>query len=185
MDKKQWGACVLALRAFYPTSFKLDEAAIGLWFEELKHLPGPVVEASIRHMARSKPAFPSLADILTHAEQENRPDFGGAWAEMLEKASRHGCLPTYSVHGVTSGVPEFDDPLLPELVRFLGGWERVCAMPTSEHATARAQFRDRYNELHASRSRDKTFGLALGPGHTQTPQIEAPGGRSVDSRRDS
>lgn len=150
MTPEEWASCVLALRSYYPTSFKLDATGVGLWYDDLKHLPGIMVTAAIKTMAARTPAFPSLSEILQLADPQPGPD--EAWGEFIAALGRHGYC----------GTPEWSDPVIPKVVHQLGGWVHVCqTMLIADLPTWRAQFRRAYEATAQRMKRDEAF-LALG-----------------------
>lgn len=164
MTPKEWAECVLVLRSAYPHSFRLDDAGIDVWFELLCDLQGAAVQAAVVHMARSTKAFPSVAEIRQHATPSHG-DYGAAWGELMDQIRREGYC----------GSPVFSDPLLPEVVKRLGGWQPLCeAMRVADEPTWRAQFRGIYQELAACTSRDETF-AALGLLTDSAPTKSLPG----------
>lgn len=83
MTNTEWAKCVIVLRAIYTHTFKLDADAISVWFDLLEDLPGERVINAIRHMAKTQPAFPSVADIRKLAEP-TPADVGEAWRQACE-----------------------------------------------------------------------------------------------------
>lgn len=179
MTPKEWIGCLRVLRAAYPTSLKLDDDAIDVWFTLLEDLPGDRVLAAIVHMTKTTRAFPSVAEIREHAEGgSSKPDHGAAWGELLEQIRRVGQYPVYRLGQRIEPVPQFRDPLLEEVVKRLGGWVHICqTMTTDDQTTWFAQFRNVYNETHARARRDGTFaGLGLNPASSEQSKLLGDGG---------
>lgn len=177
MNRREWAECVLALRAFYPHSFKLDDSAIGIWFGALEDLPGDRVKAAIVHMGRTTKAFPSLAEIRQHAEP-SAADHSEAWGRLVTSIQRIGAY-TLITDGREITPEEQLDPDLREVVKRLGGWSHVCkTFRQEDEPTNRAQFRRIWEGLQAARKRDETFaGLGL-PNGQSMPLLGEAGGQS-------
>ena len=173
MTKKEWAACVVALKGFYPTSFRLDEDAIGIWFSALEDLPGPVVQAAIIHMAKTTRAFPSIAEIREYATPKQ--DHGQAWGEVMREVQRVGHYPVMVNGQLQQPDPQFSDPLTYQAVQALGGWVNLCqTMLVDDVPTWRAQFRRVYEAAADRQAREQTFqqlGIAP-PGQLQGSKVQ-------------
>jgi hypothetical protein len=155
MTPQEWAECVVVLRSAYPTSFKLDKSGLAVWFELLRDLPGPAVQAAALHMARTTKAFPSVAEIRAYAEDRG-PDGHLAWGEVVKQIAATGQY----------GTPTWTDPKIERAVETLGGWQTLCrTMREEDMPTWRAQFLKAYAALSERERRDQTF-TALGVAQT-------------------
>jgi hypothetical protein len=192
VTKSEWKACAALLATFYPHSFKIEgdgdetsaatqrgHAVMQAWFDVLGDLDGMRVLAAIKHMARTQPAFPSVADIVRHAECGNVSAVT-AWGEVMKAVGTIGYL----------GNPDWSDERIGAAVTALGGWQVICQMPTKDAPTARAQFRQAFEAAAEIESRRQTFarlGVATGPDRLAKPSqigtllnAEAVIGRSIE-----
>jgi hypothetical protein len=161
MTGKEWAACVLALRSSYGASFKLDDAAIDVWFNMLNDLPGDRVMASVVHMVKTQESFPSIAQIRKHAEGETA-DPMTLWGEIQAKAHASIWPPFYAgeYHPV-----EWSDPLIPKALAGIGGAQAYLECNAEAMPAMRKHFCLAYASLRESAQRGATFeALGVSPG---------------------
>lgn len=175
MTKTEWKPLAALLVAYYPNSFKIEgdgdpnsdatkrgHAMLTAWYDGLADLPAARVHASILHMVRTQPAFPSIADIRKHAEAGDLTA-ATAWAEVIKEVGRIG----------RGGLPCWTDARIGHAVAALGGWSAVCDAPTKDHPTMRAQFRQAFEGATEIEGRKRTFehlGVPTAPPQLKPPQ---------------
>ena len=108
MTDEEWLICATVLEAFYPHNFKgqKDLVTFELWFQLLSDLPGERVIAAIKHMVKTQPAFPSVADIRKLAEPMPA-DPGDAWRQVCDYVSRLSLGPLWR-DGAPLPLPELE-----------------------------------------------------------------------------
>lgn len=168
MTNVEWVKCVIVLRGVYPTSFKLDADALIVWFEMLSDLPAEQVIAAIKHMGKTKSAFPSLADIRQLAEPAPA-DPGDAWREACDYVSRLSLGPLYR-DGAPQPLPELE-PWVKSAVESVGIEAIRNRTPDSEN-TLRAHF-VRFYEARLNHERLAASGLRVLDGGKAAAPIAA------------
>ena len=82
-------AALVIITGFFPHSFTMsDPAIVDLWHLELEAFDAPAVEAAVRHLCRTKDAFPSLKDVLDRLGTNTQPTT--AWRLACETARAIG-----------------------------------------------------------------------------------------------
>lgn len=135
MNAKEWAECVLVLRAAYGASFKLDSPGIKVWYEQLNDLSGEAVQRACSELIKTKPAFPTIADIRRLAEPQI--DNSTAWKQACDYVSILSLGPL-SRGGVIVPFPEID----PRIQRAIDsvGREAIRMRTPDNEGTLRAHF---------------------------------------------
>lgn len=136
MTNTEWAKCVLVLRAVYGASFKLDAEGQVIWFGLLADLPGDRVIDAVKHMAKSTPAFPSVAEIRRLAEPAPA-DPGDAWRLACDYVSHLALGPLYR-DGELQPLPTLE-PWIKSAVESVGVESIRNRTPETEN-TLRAHF---------------------------------------------
>lgn len=192
MTAQQWASCVMALRSAFPNTMKLDAAGIAFWKSQLDDLPAERVQAAIVHMARTQDAFPTIAAIRRHAQEQE--DHSAAYAEACRHVTETS-TPSYRL--VEEGIqaprvldwpapgqyaqggyleprmrleqqapPELDPATRETLETF--GVEAIRERKPETEGTLRAQWRGAFEARREGVERRKTFN-ALGEGRRALP----------------
>lgn len=141
MNKEEFAKFAMALKTYYPRENMLtNNAAMQLWYEQLKDIPYQVAEAFLNKWITTEKWPPTIADIrggcadITQGEIE---DWGNGWAQV-EKAIRY-----YGYMRVEEAYESMDE-LTREVTKRIG-FQNICA---SDNIQAdRANFRMLYEQL--------------------------------------
>jgi hypothetical protein len=157
MTDEEWLSCAQVLASAFPHSFRVaDEFAMEVWYKALADLPCQSVAAAIWHMVKTKPAFPSIAEIRRHAAG-NVIDPIVVWAEVEAKgfAVYHGHL-LRTAEGQWVPV-EWSDPRIELALEAVGGLKHVIEMSRGERSGLRAHFCRAYEAHREEDARKRTF----------------------------
>lgn len=161
MTPEEWAKCVLVLRSVYTHSFKLDKEGIAVWYELLKDLPGSNVLAAVMHMAKSREAFPNVAELRQFAEGRTEDEAALAWKEACDKA--HHCLSPLWRDGAEVPVA-WSDPKIPKALDAIGGPRAYCESKSDDLPALRAHFYRAYKALQERESLLGTYAsLGIAP----------------------
>lgn len=169
MTPEEWARCVLVLRSVYTHSFKLDKEGIAVWFELLKDLPGPHVLAAVTHMAKTREAFPNVAEIRQFAEGRTDDEAALAWKEVQDKA--HYLLSPLWRDGQEVPVT-WSDPKVPKALDAVGGARAYCESKSDDLPAFRAHF---YRAFQALAEKESLLGTyaQLGIAPPKRPDLPA------------
>jgi hypothetical protein len=152
MTESEWLEITADMEDIWPRH-PLPERTIEAWYKLLAPLPASVVAAAVHELALAGREFPppvgQIYQTATRADQLREPF--DALAE-LEQACRK--------IGAYQPAPNFDDPVLAELVtRWC--WERLCHSDMRD-GMFRAQWRDEYTACARRHVDDRRRALAAG-----------------------
>lgn len=157
--------------------FSLTERITALWCDDLSDLPAAELWLAFKQHRNSPggewpPAPNQLRKHVTTMTRTELPDWGGAWSEVLAVIARYG---SYSEPDASS----WSNPLIPSIIRGMGGWKLMCSMEIANTSTDRAQFRMLYEAAvsRATRTADllpEVRALAVKNGALPAPTEPAP-----------
>lgn len=141
---EQVTALLGVIAAAHPERFEITDERIDIYADLLADLDITTLKAATRQHLATSPHPPTVADLrrlCTDVSAPALPDWGEAWAELLDQI---GCVGSY-------GTPSWSHPVIAEAVRQFGPWRELCAMEIDQTPVNRAQFRQIY-EAVASRA---------------------------------
>ena len=116
---------------------KLDKDQLDTYVNILSDIQPDILMVAVRSAIRSNKFLPTIAEIRSAAQDiyrmvlsEPENDWYIAWNELVRAIARVGY----------SGKPNWENPILPEVVKHLG-WYNLCTMPSDDQSIVRAQFR--------------------------------------------
>lgn len=140
-NEKQIAQALVAALELFP-QHKLSTRGIGMYVTILNDLPADVVKAALVKRLRTARFFPAPSEIrdaakelLDEVEGTRAKDADEAWREVMDNVRKRGVYKPweYSSHAVEAAARAI-------------GIEQLCLLEMSEVNTARAQFRDFYNQ---------------------------------------
>lgn len=113
-----------------------SEAALELLYATLRHLSEQAFERAIARAARECKFMPAASELLEFSGFAKTSDRAlVAWSEVREAIHAHGVYVSV----------DFEDASINAAIRGMGGWERVCMMPTAEaEVWGRKEFERQY-----------------------------------------
>lgn len=155
MDKREFGAFVMALKTYYPKEQILpNEQAVSLWYRELRDIPADVADAALRKWVATSKWSPSIAElraIAAELQYGKIPDWTDAWDKVQAAISRYGM---YRVEEALNSL----DPLTRRVVG-RAGFTRICL---SDNVVAeRANFRNCYEQIAEREQEHRQLALPL------------------------
>jgi len=120
-DKARKAIAIGALAELYRR--QMTDAAIEMFVSALGDLTAEQVEHAARKAAASCKFMPAPVELRELAGKVSHADRAMLAFQALELAIEE-------IGGYRS--PDFDDPAINAIVRHLGGWTRLCAMPCDE-----------------------------------------------------
>lgn len=150
MTEAEWMEVAVEMQARWPQR-EIPEESIAIWFGDLSHLPADQVRGAVLALyADGREWCPNGGQILAkHSElRRDDPDYGEAW-KLARKASRK------ADEKVGMAWLEERSPAAAETVRRMcGGYLQYNL---DEEGTARAQFRQIFENVVAERARDDAY----------------------------
>jgi hypothetical protein len=152
-------ACLFIIVGFFPHSFSLDDVAmVDLWHRELKDFDGAAAEGAVRHLCRTKDAFPSLKDVIDRLTPPAAMSATEAWRLVVAWADSS----LYQIYD--GGVPRPRAALPPDVAAIaetIGSPHRIATRSFQDETAMRAHFFRAWTDLEATR-RDATARAAVG-----------------------
>lgn len=145
------------MKAAYPASFSRsddDEITANqfIWIEQLSDLAPDLLRAACANYRSSDaewfPAAGKIRKMAFDLASPNHRTGAEAWGDVVKAFHRDGGQ---------YGVPQFDDPIVAEVVKALE-WRRLCNSEEQDEVSNRAKFVDAYNAI-ASLRRNETLTL--------------------------
>lgn len=141
MDKGEFAAWAAALQTYFPRyNIFPNEAAMELWYRELKDVPGDLLTAALRAWVNTEKWPPSIAELRERcAEIVNgpAPDWGDAWKEVVRAIGRYG---TMRPEEALADMSELTRRTVERM-----SWRDICLSENPD--TLRAQFRQVYQTV--------------------------------------
>lgn len=132
------------LMAAFPHQ-EIEEPTLKLQRLMWADIPLDVLEAAAKQYIATNKFYPTVAELRDIALQIARPEIPSAieaWGEVEKQMVSIGHV----------GVPQFSHPLIGAMVKYLGGWKKLCL---SENGVAdRARFIDGYKQLEVREQKE-------------------------------
>jgi hypothetical protein len=157
MSKSEWYQIATELQARWPNR-EIPDESIELWFLDLEQLPAEQVRVGILALYRDGREWcPNGAQILGKVSELHRDDadYGEAW-KLARRASKKAD-PKEALAWLRER-----SPAAAEAVQEISGPQ--LSYQLADEATVRAQFRDIYRAVVASRKRDDVYAGLLSAG---------------------
>lgn len=160
MTLPETSAVLYIIATFFPHSFSLsDTLMVKIWHRELDAFSAGDVEAAVRHLCRTKDAFPTLKDVVDRLTPPAAMSATEAWRLVTDWAAQCHRGPVF-----VGGVPR-ELPVLPPDVAMvaetIGSAHRIATRTYDEEVGMRAHFFRAWVDLEATR-RDATARAVVG-----------------------
>lgn len=168
MEIETWQAECLALIEAMPSTQEFGVAHRQLYGFVLRHLGEDLSRAAVQEAAltcRWRPSPAELRELAVH-QAVPLPDASEVIAEiagLLESVGLYGVVHPENPRVRLPGAPPMS-PLATEVVRRLGGWERLCTEPTEGRVPWEKSAKEAHREIVTKIERE---------GLTPTPAIES------------
>ncbi|WP_288878568.1 hypothetical protein [Megasphaera massiliensis] len=136
---------------------KLDKDQLDTYVNILSDIQPDILMVAVRSAIRSNKFLPTIAEIRSAAQDiyrmvlsEPENDWYIAWNELVRAIARVGY----------SGKPNWENPILPEVVKHLG-WYNLCTMPSDDQSIVRAQFRQIYTDIQGRHKKKMEYVSAV------------------------
>lgn len=169
---EQVTALLGVIAAAHPDRFEITDERIDVYADLLADLDITDLKAATRQHLATSPHPPTIADLrrlCVEVSAPALPEWGEAWAELLDRIGRVGYV----------GTPTWSHPVIAEAVRQFGTWSVICQMEIADTGTHRAQFRQVYEAVAGRAQRTAALlpdvrALAVERGALPTPVEAAP-----------
>ena len=156
MDKREFAMLAAAIKTYYSKEKDLlpNQAAMELWYKQLKDIPFPVAEAALDKWAQTEKWSPSIAELREMAATVSHgeiPDWGEGWEKVLKAISKHGM---YNISGALASL----DPMTRQAVERVG-FREICL--SENISVERANFRMVYENLAERKKAEQQVALPL------------------------
>lgn len=154
----------------------IEPRTVKVYCELLADVPGVELRAACVTLAQSGKYFPTIAAIReAWALAKTGPKRSGldAWGDVMEAVSSTGYMRE----------PKFDDPVISQAIRTLGGWRQLCMSETQ--MADRKHFADAYESIAARQLQSVAAGRAgvlpaLPPRPSAVRELPEPSAEPVD-----
>jgi hypothetical protein len=158
MTRTEWLELATEIQARWPQR-EIPDASWEIWFTDLSHLPADQVRAAVlAFYVDGREWCPNGGQLLAKVSELTRddPDYGEAW-KLAKKAS-------LKRDDLAMGWLEERSPAAAETVRRMCNPYPYLRYNLNEEGTARAQFRQMFENVVAERRRDETYAGIPGAG---------------------
>ena len=139
MTFDEWKMIAKGLRSVYTSDrFLPDGDSVKIWYELLKDLPYDHVRVAAYKYMELEHFPPTPADLRKPLAEENEP-WEEAWGKVIHAVRYYG---SWDVKGALESL----DPLIREVVKNFGGFERMCELEYKDMDILRSAFRDAYSK---------------------------------------
>lgn len=134
IDRRKFAQGLLALADLWDKT--LSETQFGLYLSALDELDDEGFERAVALALKRCKFFPKPSELLELAVEQSAGDRGiVAFTELKGAIAAHGAYASV----------DFEDAVINAVVRGMGGWVRMCAMPAEEFELwARKEFERQY-----------------------------------------
>lgn len=156
MDKREFAILAAAIKTYYSKEKDLlpNQAAMELWYKQLRDIPFPVAEAALDKWAQTEKWSPSIAElreVCATVTSGEIPGWGDGWEKVLKAIRTHGM---YNISGALNSL----DPLTRQAVERVG-FREICL--SENISVERANFRMVYENLAERKKTEQQVALPL------------------------
>lgn len=156
MEKREFAILAAAIKTYYSKEKDLlpNQAAMELWYKQLRDIPFPVAEAALDKWAQTNKWSPSIAELREMAATVSHgeiPQWGEGWEQVLKAIRKYGM---YNIGPALASL----DPLTRQAVESVG-FREICL--SENIAVERANFRMVYENLAERKKTEQQVALPL------------------------
>lgn len=176
MSPGEWVEIVRLIQANWPQQ-RIPRASLAKWYDDLHDLPAETVAAAVESIYRQGREWPPNGALILREVADQTvaaPEFGVAWAQILQAIRSYGC------HNQQRVLDALENPAVKELASLTS--IRDIGMAPDGDTTLHAQARERYRSIvtrhhhkitHAGLPSAATTGELRGEGRPAPRQIGA------------